>query len=169
MPYLIDGHNLIPKLGLDLSSFDDEMALIERLNEFSRISRRGRLEIYFDNAQPGGPEKQIIGQASAHFVRRPKIADEAIRQRLLQLKNDAKNWSVVSSDRRVQAEARAVGAQVISSEEFAQTVSETLRAGASSGAKKNIPTKYRDSSMSARELEEWLTLFGEGKDRRPKL
>ena len=160
MPYLIDGHNLIPKMGLDLSSFDDEIALIERLNEFSRISRRGHLEIYFYNAQPGGPEKQTIGLASAHFVRRPKIADEAIRQRLLQLKKDAKNWSVVSSDRRVQSEARAVGARVISSEEFAQTVSETLRAGPPSGEKK---------SMSTRELEEWLTLFGEGNDRHSKL
>ena len=160
MPYLIDGHNLIPKLGLDLSSFDDEIALIERLNEFSRISRRGRLEVYFDNARPGGPEKQTIGLASAFFVRRPKIADEAIRQRLLHLKNDAKNWNVVSSDHRVQAEARAAGARVISSEEFARTVTETLRAGPPAGDKK---------SMSAQELEEWLTLFGEGTDRRSKL
>ena len=160
MPYLIDGHNLIPKLGLDLSSFDDEMALIEKLNEFSRISRRGHLEIYFDNAQPGNPEKQTVGQVSAHFVRRPKIADEAIRQRLLKLKNDAKNWSVVSSDRRVQAEARAVGARVISSDEFAQTVRETLRAG---------PPPSEKKTMSAHELEEWLKLFEEGGEPRSKL
>jgi uncharacterized protein len=117
MPYLIDGHNLIPKLGLDLSSFDDENALIERLNEFSRISRRGQLEIYFDNALPGGPEKQKKGLVNAYFVRHPMIADEAIRLRLQHLKHDAKNWSVVSSDHRVQAEARAVGARVISSDE----------------------------------------------------
>ncbi len=160
MPYLIDGHNLIPKLGLDLSSLDDEMALIERLNEFSRISHRGRLEIYFDNAQPGNSEKKTAGQVCAYFVRRPKIADEAIRQRLQQLKNDAKNWSVVSSDRRVQAEARGVGARVISSEEFAQTVRETLRAG---------PPPTEKKSMSASELEEWLSLFGEGGERRSKL
>jgi predicted RNA-binding protein with PIN domain len=97
---------------------------------------------------------------SAYFVRRPKIADEAIRQRLRQLKNDAKNWNVVSSDHQVQAEARAAGARVISSDEFARTVSETLRAGPPPGDKK---------SMSAHELEEWLTLFGEGTDGRSKL
>jgi uncharacterized protein len=160
MPYLIDGHNLIPKLGLDLSSIDDENALIDRLNEFSRISRRGHLDVYFDNAQPGGPEKQKKGLVSAYFVRRPRIADEAIRHRLQQLRNDAKNWNVVSSDHRVQAEARAVGARVISSDEFARTVTETLRAGPPPGEKK---------SMSARELDEWLTLFGEETDYRSKL
>jgi uncharacterized protein len=160
MPYLIDGHNLIPKLGLDLSSYDDENILIERLNEFSRISRRGHLIIYFDNARPGGPEKQKKGLVEAHFIRRPGIADEAIRQRLRQLKNDAKNWSVISSDHRVQAEARAVGARVISSEEFAETVRDTLRAGPPAGEKK---------SMSQRELDEWLTLFGEGSEGRSKL
>jgi hypothetical protein len=164
MPYLIDGHNLIPKLGLDLSSFDDETSLIELLNEFSRISRRGQLEIYFDNARPGGAEKRKMGLVSVHFVRKPLIADEAIRLRLKQLKHDAKNWSVVSSDHRVQAEARAVGAHIITSDEFARTVSETLRAGPPPGS-----ANSERKTMSARELEEWLTLFGEGHNDRPKL
>jgi len=160
MPYLIDGHNLIPKLGLDLSSFDDEMELIERLNEFCRLSRRGQVEIYFDNAQPGMAEQRKIGVVSAHFVHRPMIADDAIRLRLKKLKNDARNWSVVSSDHRVQLEAKSVGAKVISSDEFARTVSETLRAGPPAGTKK--------TTMSAHELDDWLTLFGEGGDERPK-
>ena len=30
MPYLIDGHNLIPKLGLRLDELDDEIELIRR-------------------------------------------------------------------------------------------------------------------------------------------
>jgi predicted RNA-binding protein with PIN domain len=159
MPYLIDGHNLIPKLGLDLSAFDDETELIERLNEFCRLSRRGQVEIYFDNAPPGVPENRKIGLVHAHFVRRPFIADEAICQRLKRLKKDAKNWSVVSSDHRVQNEARSSGAKVISSEEFARTVTETLRAGPPAGDKK---------PMGARELDEWLTLFGEGGDDRSR-
>ena len=37
MPYLIDGHNLIPKVrGLSLQSMDDEMELVELLQEFCR-------------------------------------------------------------------------------------------------------------------------------------
>ena len=153
MPFLIDGHNLIPKLGLNLNSFDDEKELVERLNEFCRISRKGQLEVYFDNAMPGMPETRRIGLVMAHFVRRPLIADEAIRQRLKKLGNAAKNWSVVSSDHRVQAEAKSVGAKVISSDEFAATVIDTLRSGP--------PPTGKQSPMSERELEEWLRLFSE--------
>ncbi len=151
MPYLIDGHNLIPKMGLDLASFDDETLLLARLNEFSRLSRRGGLEVYFDNAQPGTPETRKTGAVIAHYVRKPLIADEAIRLRLKRLGRSAKNWQVVSSDHRVQNEARSVGAKVLSSEEFAATVQETLRTGDSS------PSPA--AKMSQSELEEWLHLF----------
>jgi len=158
MPYLIDGHNLIPKLGLDLNSLDDETDLINLLNEFCRISRRGQVEIYFDNAPPGMPENRKVGLIKAHFVRKPLIADEAIRQRLKKLKNDAKNWNVVSSDHRVQSEAKSVGARVFSSDEFARTVSETLRAGPTPGTADK-------KAMSTKELDEWLTLFGESREQ----
>ena len=156
MPYLIDGHNLIPKLGLRLTDFDDELVLLEQLNEFCRISRRGQVEVYFDNAPQGYPETRRSGLVTAHFVRKPLIADEAIRLRLKKLGRAAKNWTVVSSDHRVQNEARAAGARVISSDEFARTVIETLRAGP--------PPSGKDKSMSERELEEWLRLFDK-KDR----
>jgi len=156
MPYLIDGHNLIPKLGLRLTDFDDELVLLEQLNEFCRISRRGQVEVYFDNAPQGYPETRRSGLVTAHFVRKPLIADEAIRLRLIKLGRAAKNWTVVSSDHRVQNEARAAGARIISSDEFARTVIETLREGP--------PPSSRDKSMSERELEEWLRLFDK-KDR----
>ncbi len=155
MPFLIDGHNLIPKLGLDINALDDEDELLARLNEYCRLSRRGNIEVYFDNAPPGVPESRKVGLVTAHFVRRPLIADEAIRLRLKTLGRAARNWSVVSSDRRVQAEAHAAGAVVISSDEFAATIIDTLQAGPppSTGTQK--------SGMSERELNEWLTLFNE--------
>ncbi len=40
MPYLIDGHNLIPKVGLRLDSMDDEMDLLAHLQEFSPFEAR---------------------------------------------------------------------------------------------------------------------------------
>jgi predicted RNA-binding protein with PIN domain len=156
MPYLIDGHNLIPKMGLRLEDFDDELALLDQLNEFCRISRRRQVEVYFDNAPIGFPETRRSGLVTAHFVRRPQIADEAIRLRLKKLGRAAKNWSVVSSDHRVQNDANAQGAKVISSEEFARTVIETLRTGP--------PPSVKEKPMSERELEEWLRLFDK-KDR----
>ncbi len=159
MPFLIDGHNLIPKLGLAINSFDDEEKLVARLNEYCRLSRKGNIEIYFDNAPPGAAETRKIGLVTAHFVRRPLIADEAIRQRLKKMGRSARNWSVVSSDRQVQAEARAAGATVISSDEFSATVTDTLRAGPP--PQTNPQTGARPGGMSERELNEWLTLFTE--------
>jgi predicted RNA-binding protein with PIN domain len=153
MPFLIDGHNLIPKLGLDINSFDDETDLISRLNEFCRLSRKGNIEVYFDNAPAGIPKSRKMGLVAAHFVRRPLIADEAIRLRLKKLGKAARNWSVVSSDHRVQADAKAAGATVISSDEFAATIIDTLRAGP--------PTSAKQIAMSEREINEWLALFNE--------
>lgn len=159
MPFLIDGHNLIPKLGLDINSFDDEDELIARLNEYCRLSRKGNIEVYFDNAPPGATESRKVGLVTAHFARRPLIADEAIRLRLKKLGRAARNWSVVSSDRQVQAEARAAGAAIISSDEFAATVIDTLRAG--SPLSINTPAGARPGGMSERELNEWLAIFNE--------
>ena len=156
MPYLIDGHNLIPKMGLRLEDFDDELALMEQLNEFCRLSRRGQVEVYFDNAPVGYPETRRYGLVMAHFVRKPLIADEAIRLRLKKLGRTARNWSVVSSDHRVQNDARTAGAKVITSDEFARTVIETLRVGP--------PPSSKDKPMSQCELEEWMKLFDK-KDR----
>ncbi|HVN15419.1 MAG TPA: NYN domain-containing protein [Anaerolineales bacterium] len=158
MPFLIDGHNLIPKMGLRLDALDDELMLIEQLNEFCRLSRRGQVEVYFDNAPPGFPETRKSGLVTAHFVRKPLIADEAIRLRLKRLKKAAKNWSVVSSDHRVQNDAKAAGAAIISSEEFARIVIETLRSGPPSSGGERI--------MSEHELEEWLKLFDNKKDHK---
>ncbi len=155
MPYLIDGHNLIPKLGLRLDSFDDELELVNRLNEFCRLTRKTQLEVYFDKAQPAQAEARRIGLVMAHFVRRPMIADEAIHLRLKKLGKAAKNWVVVSSDHGVQNNARAVGAKVISSDEFAGNVIATLRSGP--------PSSESKAGMSEGELDEWVKLFRNGR------
>ena len=162
MPTLIDGHNLIPKMGLRLDSFDDEMELVARLNEFCRLSRKTGLEVYFDGAPSPQAGSRKIGQVKAHFVRLGLTADDAIRDRLRTLGRSAKNWSVVSSDRQVQANARAAHAEVISSEQFVAQVINTLRTGSQPGDKK--------SNMTESELTEWLVLFSEkGAKDKPKL
>jgi predicted RNA-binding protein with PIN domain len=148
--FLIDGHNLIPKLGLRLDSFDDEDALVSRLQEFSRL-RRTQVEVYFDGAPPGQPVRRKIGTVTAHFVRQGSSADAAIEQRLLKMGRSARNWTVVSSDRRVQNAARAVHAQVTSSEEFAIQMRDAQRV-------RRVKAK-RDATVSPDEVDEWLSLF----------
>lgn len=157
MPFLIDGHNLIPKMGLRLDDPEDEMSLARRLGEYCRIARKTGVEIYFDNARPGSPASQAFGMVKAHFVRPPQIADEAIRQRLKKLGKAARNWTVISSDRQVQAEARALGATVIPSEQYASMVMETLRVG--------LPESSPDSGVSKSDVDYWLDQFNNHKQR----
>ncbi len=157
MPYLVDGHNLIPKLGLRLDSPDDEQALIARLQIFCRL-RRSQAEIFFDGAPPGPSSPRRSGAVSAHFVPRPSSADAAIETRLARLGRSARNWTVVSSDRRVQRAARAVHAQAVSSEAFARAVADTEREEA-------VRLKSRDVKLGPDEVEAWLAEF---KGRPPK-
>lgn len=148
MPYLIDGHNLIPKLGLRLDSVDDEMELVALLQEFCRLEQR-QVEVFFDGAPAPQAGTRKIGSVTAHFVRLGTTADDAIRRRLKQLGKSAKNWTVISSDRQVQAEARAAHAEVISSESFAGTLRQT-RARTKPGS---------DQTLSPQEIDEWLKIF----------
>jgi len=155
MPFLVDGHNLIPRLGLQLDAIDDEMDLVAVLQEFARLERR-KIEIYFDGAPAAHAGTRTLGAIKAHFVPIGQTADNAIRLRLKKLGNAAKNWTVVSSDREVQAEARVVHAEVISSDEFA---------GMIHNAGSRTPRSERERQLSQNEVDEWLKIFSERKDR----
>lgn len=152
MPYLIDGHNLIPKVGLRLDSPDDEMELVAILQEFARLKRQ-QVEVYFDGAPIGHEGPRRLGTVRAHFVKQGQTADNAIRARLNNISKDARNWIVVSSDREVQSAARGVRAQVMSSEEFVKIVG----AAVSSAPKANTV----DKKLSPEEVDEWLKIFCE--------
>ena len=154
MPYIVDGHNLIPMLGLRLDSVDDEMELIAILQEFCRLERR-QVEVYFDGAPTHQAGIRKLGSVTAHFVRLGTTADEAIRKRLKKLGKSAKNWTVVSSDRQVQAEARAAHAEAIPSAAFAQLLSQARNAA---------PKPAEDRKLSPKEVEDWLKLFGGKRD-----
>ena len=155
MPYLVDGHNLIPKLGLRLDSLDDEEQLVSRLQEFCRL-RRAQAEVFFDGAPPGQASTRKAGMLTAHFVRQGSTADAAIETRLARLGKAARNWTVVSSDGRVLRAAQAVHARALSSEEFAREISKALAVGS---------TKLNQAAaLAPGEVEEWLDIFSRKKD-----
>ena len=147
MPYLIDGHNLIPKVGLRLNSIDDEMDLISILQEYCRLEHR-QVEVFFDGAPQAQTRK--LGAVTAHFVRLGTTADHAIRNRLKRLGKSARNWTVISSDREVQTEARAVRAEVMSSDSFAGMLKQT---------RNSAPKPNHDRKISPQEVDEWLKIF----------
>jgi predicted RNA-binding protein with PIN domain len=153
MPYLIDGHNLIPKLGLRLDSMDDEMELVAVLQEFCRLERK-QVEVYFDGAPTPQAGTRKLGSVTAHFVQLGTTADNAIRNRVKRLGKAAKNWTVVSSDRQVQAEARAAQAEVISSDTFAGLLKQ---------AQTSAPKRVEDRKLSQQEVDDWLEFFKKGK------
>lgn len=151
MPYLIDGHNLIPRLGLRLDAIDDEMELVAILQEFCRREQR-QVDVFFDGAPAGQAGSRKLGSVTAHFVRQGSTADDAIRARLRRLGRSAKNWTVVSSDRQVQVEARALQAEVMSSDSFAALLKQ---------ARNSAPKPHGERNLSASEVEDWLKLFEE--------
>jgi hypothetical protein len=63
----------------------------------------------------------------------------------------AKNWTVVSSDRQVQADARGARAEVLSSDKFARMLLQTPRIGSAKPA--------ADRKVSPAEVDEWLKIF----------
>lgn len=154
MIYLVDGHNLIPKVpGLALGQMDVETRLLERLQIFCRVRRR-QVEVFFDGAPPGQSGKRKAGVVVAHFVRQGRTADESIVARLDQMGASARNAVVVTSDRRVQTEARNRRAQVLTSEQFSGQLLDALQEAQT--VLKDNPTPPGEG-----EVNEWLRLFGE--------
>jgi predicted RNA-binding protein with PIN domain len=153
MPYLIDGHNLIPKLGLHLDAPDDELDLVKRLLEYCR-ARRTQVEVYFDGAPPGAAATRKSGAVTAHFVSRGSSADAAIEARLSSLGASVRNWTVVSSDQRVQRAAQAVHARSQPSEAFAREMTEAGQI--------DLSTSKSEADLSSEEVEEWLRLIKRG-------
>jgi predicted RNA-binding protein with PIN domain len=153
LAYLIDGHNLIPKMGISLSDLDDEQKLLERLKVFSRLSRK-KIEVFFDQAPAGFAKSHRQGNVVTHFIHQGLSADDAIIARLRKLGRAAANWTVVSSDLRVQAEARTFRSSILSSEDFAILV-EQVQAMNISGE--------TVAEVSDEEVDEWLKIFRENK------
>ena len=153
MPYIINGHNLIPKVsGLSLQDMDDEIQLIKLLQEFCRIAQK-RVEVYFDNAPPGGSGTRTYGCVVARFIRQGKTADQAIQEKLKRLGGEARNWTVVSSDREVQVNARAAHAKTLRSEFFSQQMSGIL-------TEKPHDLSEQEAELSSQEVEDWMNVFG---------
>ena len=155
MPYLIDGHNLIPKIpGLSLRDIDDELKLIQILQDYTRITQAS-LEVYFDHAPAGYDRIQKLGRVKVIFVSDKTIADEMIIRRIKALGPSAPNWTVVTSDRRIQADAKESRAIRLSSEEFARSLMAALE--------KSRENPAGDREMTGGELDDWLKLFNQNK------
>lgn len=152
MILIIDGHNLIPKVpGLHLRDLDDETRLTTYIQEYCRV-KRATAELFFDGAPPGFGTGIKGGLVHIHSIRKENTADEAMIAFLMQHNKTSRNYTLVSSDMHVQVQARNLGTKVISSDQFAKELVNTL-----SQADKNPSGEGKQ--LSADEINEWLEIF----------
>ncbi|MDP3450993.1 MAG: NYN domain-containing protein [Anaerolineaceae bacterium] len=154
---IIDGHNLVPKIpGLHLKDEDDEARLIEVLQEYCRLARC-QAELFFD----GSPEPRVSsrknGLVHVHYIRLGYSADDAIIQYVRNLGSDKRNWTVVSSDHRIQNAALASGCKMMGSDAFSRLISTTL-------SSEVAVQQRREKPPSSGEIDEWLHLFDQNKN-----
>ncbi len=151
MQYIIDGHNLIPHVrGLSLQDLDDEQALIEVLTPFLRATS-SRALVFFDRAAPGHEGKRNFGLVQAVFVPASQSADAAIENHIQKLGASARNQTLVSSDRRVQAAGRSRYMTILTSAELAQKIQAQAGTYASQTAV--------EPRLSPEEIARWEELF----------
>ena len=155
MPYIIDGHNLIPHIpDLKLSDLDDEERLIQILQRFAN-QRRSKIEVFFDRAPAASARMEKHGLVVAYFVHQGTTADNAIKARLSKLGPRAKNWTIVSSDREVLSEARSSQAKINQSAEFAHLLIEK------SQKPQSLPDKNPDPEVAPGDVDYWLDQFSD--------
>jgi predicted RNA-binding protein with PIN domain len=160
MAFLIDGHNLIAQTpGLDLADHDDEAQLVMLLRRYTTMRRGRQAVVVFDRGVYGHPERLDGYGISCIFARSPQDADEQLIRRLRALKRP-RDWTLVSSDRRVARAAEERGVKVIGSREFAGQLLAT------NAPKPPAPGEKGDVRLSEAEVEEWLRIFGDASNER---
>jgi predicted RNA-binding protein with PIN domain len=153
MQYIIDGHNLIPKLrGFSLSDLEDEQKLIDFLIPFLR-AKKSRAMVFFDRSAIGQSGQRNYGLVKAFFVPEGQTADTFIANYVRQLAGNSRNHTLVSSDRMVQAAARKHHATILSSEQFADQLQQFY----DESPVDNMP----DIQLSEKEIAEWESLFNQ--------
>ncbi|MBR6090023.1 MAG: NYN domain-containing protein [Anaerolineaceae bacterium] len=163
MEYYIDGHNLIPKIsGIRLSDENDETELLERVQEYARLSGH-KCTVFFDKAPENKTREQHYGSVRAVYVTHLIKADEEIIARVNKIgKKRAAEVTVVSSDQHIQWQCRQAGAPAMTSETFAAKMTNTFSGGGDRRSRSGNKTLRIEPKLSQKEVEEWLEIFRNG-------
>jgi len=155
MPVIIDGHNLlrsIQKLSEDFESVND-LRLCHIVGRYLKLTGE-KGEIVFDGTGP--PDKTSYGNISnleVLFAGRNTDADKVIQDKI-RANTAPKRLTVVSSDRKLQAAARARKATALKSNVFWANLQKQL----SRRTKIKEPPAKRHG-LSEAETEQWLKFF----------
>jgi len=89
----------------------------------------------------------------AHFVRQGTTADQAMIKHLSRIGKEAKNWTVVTSDREILVEAKSAHSQILRSSQFAAQL-KSVKSRISSDADKGDAPEVPEG-----EVDYWLDQF----------
>lgn len=156
MNYWIDGHNLIGKTpDISLADEDDEAQLVRRLKQWAGRDRRRQVTLFFDAGLPGGEERRWTGgRVTVIFASVGRSADSLLIYRMRQVERKAgPEYTVITSDQAIIKVARQQKMNHLYAEVFAAMMAQEANPTP-------LPTVTDDPVVSAREVAEWLDLFG---------
>ena len=139
MPWVIDGSNVLGRVGADLRGDDPKRQLVRLLASFAR-NKRTRVVCFFDGPEPASFAKSL-GSVSIVFSGTVP-ADDLIVKRV----SSGRGWSVVTSDRGCAARVQGRHVAVVSAEQFAR----------------ELESLQRDEPADA---EDWQAWFSDPKNR----
>ena len=155
MPFLIDGNNLMGTMtGMRMGDPEAQRRFVQELLSYQRLRKKG-IVVVFDGLPETGAQKRdrSLGAVTVRYSGAGVSADDVIAGMLA--KATPEHYVLVTSDRELQARARALRVKVTGCREFLAEMEEE--------GKKAEEKKASGRPLSAAEVEEWMRLF-----RRPK-
>jgi predicted RNA-binding protein with PIN domain len=157
MRLLVDGNNVMGQTpGWHRDRAGARRRLLAEIASYVGATR-ARATVVFDGApDPDVPDGSVFRGVRVYYPPRGSDADTLI-ERLLAGSKDRAGMTVVTSDRRLAAECRALGARVVRSGDFRRRMAEAaLRSDAPDPGEADQP---------AGSVDEWLRYFGCDPDR----
>ena len=170
MIYLIDGHNLIGKLpDIELSDPDDEQKLIKKIQDWTRLDYRRRVQLFFDAGEFGGLGNTLSAPTvRVQFSRVGQTADSVIVKFLESIKNP-QEFTLVTSDQEIIYAARKKRIGYILSEEFALLLAEKPEEDEQDSALSQEPGTEEEVDVSDVEVQTWMQAFEKAPHRAPDI
>lgn len=161
---IVDGYNLIlrtPKLQPgDGRTLRESREKLVNLLSWAMGGDQVKFIVVFDGTRETG-QTEKSARVEVVFSKPPHSADDVIRDLVEQHTNDDRPVTVVTADLEVARQARAMGADIALSDLF---LASTLGPGAGSAGGAGDAPPEKPSTISKKELEEWVRIFRSGGD-----
>jgi predicted RNA-binding protein with PIN domain len=151
MAYIVDGNNVIGQTpGWHRDKPGARRRLLDSLAVFAQ-TKKSRITVAFDGAPEDWlPDGATYRGVKVFYARRGSNADHRIEQ-LVEISRDRRGITVVTSDRRLTVEVRALGASTMRSGEFRKLVEETIQ---------SAPGLEDGEDSTVEDVNSWMRYFG---------